>query len=93
VKSRAEGRRAGRLLARAAGVSVPVQPVIVFAGPRRFTRRRGGPADVAVLRSPRALRQWLRRQPRALDAGQVDTIYQAARHPASWQDRRTGSSW
>jgi Nuclease-related domain len=87
-KSRAEGRRAHRLLSRAAGLDVPVQPAIVFVGPQRFARRRGGPADIAVLPSPRALRRWLRRQPRALDPGQVQAVYEAARRPATWQGRQ-----
>ena len=88
-KSRAEARRARRLLGRAAESDVPVQPAIVFVGARRFTIRRGGPADVAVLRSPRALRRWLRRQPRVLDDGQVDALYETARHPSAWQPRPT----
>jgi hypothetical protein len=84
-KSRVEARRAGRLLARATRFGVPVQPVIVFTGARRFTVRRGGPPDVAVLDSPRALRRWLRKQPDVLDDKQVSAIYQAARDPATWQ--------
>jgi hypothetical protein len=86
-KSRAEARRAGRLLARATRFGVPVQPVIVFTGARRFTVRRGGPPDVAVLDSPRALRRWLRKQPDVLDDKQVSAIYQAARDPATWQTK------
>jgi hypothetical protein len=86
-KSRAEARRTRRLLGRAAGSDVPVQPAIVFVGARRFTIRRGGPADVAVLRSPRALRRWLRRQPQLLDDGQMDALYEVARHPSAWQLR------
>lgn len=83
-KSRAEARRAHRLLSRAAGVSVPVRPVIVFVGPQHFARRRGGTADVTVMPSPRALRTWLRKQPQVLDPAQVQAIYQAARRPATW---------
>jgi hypothetical protein len=83
-KSRTEGQRARRLLARAAGWDVPVQPVIVFNGTRGFSMRRGGPADVAVLPSPRTLRRWLRRQPEALDPGQVEALFEIARHPATW---------
>jgi hypothetical protein len=84
-KSRAEARRTRRLLSRATGSDVPVQPAIVFVGARRFTIHRGGPPDVAVLRSPRALRRWLRRQPRLLDDGQMDALYEVARHPSTWQ--------
>jgi hypothetical protein len=87
-KSRAEARRAHRVLSRVAGINVPVQPAIVFVGPQRFARRRGGPADVAVLPSPRALRRWLGKQPHVLDPGQVQAIYEAARRPATWQGRR-----
>lgn len=88
-KSRAEARRAERLLVRATRMDVPVQPVIVFAGARRFSRQRGGPPDVAVLASPRALRRWLRKQPPMLADEHVSAIYQAARNPATWQSRRT----
>jgi hypothetical protein len=86
-KSRAEARRTRRLLGRAAGSDMPVQSAIVFVGVRRFTIRRGGPADVAVLRSPRALRRWLRRQRRVLDDGQVDALYEVARRASTWQPR------
>jgi Nuclease-related domain len=88
-KSRAEARRARRLLSLATGIDVPVQPAIVFVGPRRFALRRGGPSDVAVLPSPRALRRWLRRQRHVLEPSQVVAIYEAARKPTSWQGRRT----
>jgi len=86
-KSRHEASRAGQLLSQATGLNVPVQPVIVFVGARRVTVRRGGPADVAVLASPRLLHHWLRRQRAALPPGQVEAVYQAARKPASWQAR------
>jgi hypothetical protein len=86
-KSRREASRAGRLLLRATGLEVPVQSAIVFAGARRITVRRGGPADVAVLPTPRALRRWLRQQPPALQPEQVEMIYQAARRPSTWQGR------
>jgi nuclease-like protein len=86
-KSRAEARRAARLLGRATGIVVPVQAVIVFTGAQRFAVRRGGPPDVPVLGSPRALRRWLRRQPPALAIEQVEAIYQVARDPAIWQGR------
>jgi hypothetical protein len=48
------------------------------------------PADVAVLRSPRALRRWLRRQPQVLDDGQVAALYEVARRPGTWQPRPAG---
>lgn len=84
-KSRAEARRAKRLLDRATGLEVPVQAVIVFTGADQFSIRRGGPPDVAVLASPRALHSWLRKQPSVLAREQVEAIYQAARVPATWQ--------
>jgi Nuclease-related domain len=84
-KSRHEAARAGRLLHRATGLEVPVQSAIVFVGARRMTVRGGGPADVAVLPTPRALRRWLQKQPPALQPDQVEAIYEAARRPASWQ--------
>jgi hypothetical protein len=86
-KSRAEASRAHRLLVRAAGIDVPVQPAIVFVRSLRFAIRKGGPADVAVMPSPRALRNWLCRQRSTLDPYQVVVIYEAARQPASWKDR------
>lgn len=86
-KSRSEASRAGGLLNRATGLTVPVQPAIVFVGARRVTIRRGGPADVAVLPTPRALRRWLRKQSPVLEPGQVQAVYEAARRPASWQSR------
>ena len=86
-KSRNEASRAARLLKRAAGFDVPVQSAIVFVAARRVTVRRGGPADVAVLPSPRALRHWLCKQRPVLRPGQVDAIYEAARRRVSWQSR------
>jgi hypothetical protein len=84
-KSRHEADRAGRLLHRATGLEVPVQSAIVFVGARKVTVRGGGPAGVAVLPTPRALRHWLHKQPPALQPDQVEAIYEAARRPASWQ--------
>jgi hypothetical protein len=89
-KSQAEGRRAQRLLTRAAQMGVPVQPVIVFVGTRRFSVRRGGPVTVAVLGSPRALHRWLRKQPAVLTDAQVNALYDVARQPATWQSRGRG---
>jgi hypothetical protein len=83
-KSRHEADRAGRLLHRATGLEVPVRSAIVFVGARKVTVR-GGPAGVAVLPTPRALRHWLHAQPAALQPDQVEAIYDAARRPASWQ--------
>ena len=91
-KSRAEARRAGRLLGWATGIAVPVQAVIVFTGAHRFSVRRGGPPDIAVLAAPRAPRRWLRKQPSVLGNEQVEVIYQAARNPATWQGRRNQPS-
>jgi Nuclease-related domain len=88
-KSRAEARRAERLLGRAAKTALPVQAVIVFNGAHPFSVRRGGPPDVAVLGSPRALHRWLRNQPAVLSNEQVDAIYQAARNPATWHGGRS----
>jgi hypothetical protein len=84
-RSRHEADRAGRLLHRATGLEVPVQSAIVFVGARKVTVRGGGPADVAVLPTPRALRHWLHRQSPALQPDQVEAIYEAARRPGSWQ--------
>jgi hypothetical protein len=84
-KSRYEAARAGQLLHRATGLEMPVQPAIVFIGARKVTVRGGGPAGVAVLPTPRALRHWLHRQPPALRPDQVEAIYEAARRPATWQ--------
>jgi hypothetical protein len=86
-KSRHEAARAGQLLHRATGLEMPVQSAIVFTGARKVTVRGSGPAGVAVLPTPRALRHWLHRQPPALRRDQVEAIYEAARRPASWQSR------
>ncbi len=85
--SRHEADRASQLLRRATGLEVPVRSVIVFVGARKVTVRGGGPADVAVLPTPRALRYWLQRQSLALQPDQVEAIYDVARRPASWQSR------
>ena len=85
-KSRHEADRAG-LLHRATGLQVPVQAAIVFVGARKVTVRGGGPADVAVLPTPRALRHWLHSRPPVLQPGQVEALYEAARRPGSWQSR------
>jgi hypothetical protein len=73
-------------------MAVPVQAVIVFTGAQRFSVRRGGPPDIAVLAAPRALLRWLQKQPSVLGNEQVDVIYRAARNPATWQDRRNQPS-
>lgn len=86
-KSRAEARRAARLLTAATRIEVPVQPVIVFTGARRFSVHRGGPRDVAVLPSPRTLYRWLQKQPAVLADTDVNAIYQAARDPGTWQSQ------
>ena len=86
-KSRAEARRAARLLIAATRIEVPVQPVIVFTGARRFSVHRGGPRDVAVLPSPGALYRWLQKQPAVLADTDVNAVYQAARDPGTWQSR------
>jgi hypothetical protein len=91
-KSRAEARRAGRLLGRATGIEVPVRAVIVFTDTQRFSMRRGGPPDIAVLAAPRALRKWLENQPAVLGNEQVEVIYRAARNPATWQSQRNQPS-
>lgn len=88
-KSHYEAARAARLLSRATGQDVPVQPAIVFVGLPRVTIHGGGPADVAVLASTSLLRRWLRRRPPVLRPDQVAAIYQAARRPASWRGRAT----
>ena len=86
-QSRQEAARASRLLSQATGHQVPVQPAIVFVRAPRVTIRRGGPADVAVLASPRSLRRWLCRQQSVLPPSEVEAIYQAARRPSNWQSR------
>jgi hypothetical protein len=85
-KAHREAARAARLLSRAAGQHVPVQPVIVFVGLPRVTIHRSGPADVTVLTSTSLLRRWLRRRPPVCPPDRVTAIHQAARRPASWQD-------
>jgi hypothetical protein len=87
-KADREAAHAARLLSRAAGQHVPVQPAIVFVELPRVTIHRGGPADVTVLTSTSLLRRWLRRRPPACAPDRVTAIHQAARRPASWQSHR-----
>jgi hypothetical protein len=91
-KSRAEASRAGQFLSWATGIDVPTRAVIVFTGVDQFSVRRGGPPDVAVLASPRALHSWLQKQPAVLTDEQVNTIYQAARNPVTWQRNASSPS-
>jgi hypothetical protein len=55
-----------------------------------YDRATGSTTD--LLRSPRALRRWLRRQPQVLDDGQADALCQVARRPGAWQLRRASAA-
>ena len=77
-RSRQEADRVSLLLHRATGLEVTVQSAIVLVCARKVTVRSGGPADVAVLPTSRALRRWLHKLSSALHPDQVEAIYEAA---------------
>jgi Nuclease-related domain len=80
--SRHEGSRAAQKLSAAMRWTVPVTPLIVFVGVRRFTIREH-PADVVVLRDWE-LTRWLARQPVTLGHLEVAAVAEAAAVPTTW---------
>ncbi len=81
--SRHEARRASRLLSKACGVAIDVQPVIVFAGLDKFVVK-AQPRDVHVTTRGQVL-DLFRSLPRALDAVAADAIYSHARLSTTWR--------
>lgn len=80
--SRSEAERATRLLSRACGFEVEVEPVIVLIDPGRLTIR-GVPEDVDVI-TRLHLHQWASRSPRVLSADQIEAVFAAARRSSTW---------
>lgn len=81
-KSRGEAKRATRLLTRACGFEVPVQPMIVVIADEITIK--GQPEDVIVA-SPRKAVRRLTEQPARLDPPQVAAIYEMARRSTTWR--------
>ena len=81
AKSRAEGRRASRLLTIACGFDVVVSPVLVVMASDLI--KKGTPRDVAVI-GRRKIVDWLTHQPTILTADHVEAIYIVARQRTTW---------
>jgi Nuclease-related domain len=79
--SRAEARKATRLLSAACGRSVLVHPLIVVVG--AYLEVRQQPTDVTVLRRKDVAR-WLRRRPVTLLPDEVESIFEQARRSTTW---------
>jgi hypothetical protein len=81
AKSRAEGKRATKLLSVASGYEVIVQPLIVIMA---SDLRIKNPAEgVSVIGRKRIVR-WLLSQPHTLTTEEVDAIYSVARRRSTW---------
>ncbi len=81
AKSRAEGKRAAKLLTAANGRDVRVHPVIVVMA--NDLRIKGSPDGVTVI-GRRRIAKWLVDQPPILTSGAVDEIYAVARRRSTW---------
>ena len=80
-KSKAEARRATRLLSAACGCSVAVEPVVVVMCSRLTVR--GYPSDVHVVRV-KGITRWLSGRPGVLTPDAVAHVYALARRDAAW---------
>jgi len=80
-RSAAEARRARRLLTAAVGHGIHVRPVLAILADSWTIKEL--PSDVFV-GSPRAVKDWLLRQPVVLTPAQVTIICGAAAKPATW---------
>ena len=79
--SRSEAEKSSRLLATACGFSVPVTGVVVVIADRLDVREM--PPVTPVIARKRIV-DWLRSQPPHLSPAEVESIYGAARQPATW---------
>lgn len=79
--SRAEARKASRLLTAACGRPIDVHPLIVVVGAYLDVRQQ--PADVTVLRR-KDVAKWLRKRPALLTPADVESIYDMARRSTTW---------
>jgi len=81
AKSRAEGKRATKLLSTACDFPVAVMPMLVImANELNF---KGRPTDVHVVARKRVA-NWLANQPRRLRPAEIEAIYAAARRRSTW---------
>jgi hypothetical protein len=81
AKSRAEGKRATKLLSAACGYDVVAHPLIVIMA--SDLRIKSSPAGVNVI-GRKQISKWLARQPPILSSGSVDAIYSVARRRPTW---------
>ena len=79
--SRSEGSRASKVLTRACGFTVNVQPVIVVMANRLTIKSQ--PPDVFVVGRKRVTR-WLQKRQRIYTAERIASVYAAARNPSTW---------
>lgn len=83
-KSRAEAKRAAKLLSAACGFSVPVEPIIVVLSAKLTVK--GQPRDVSV-GGPRTICRWLTSRPPVLSPEAIEDIYEHARRDVTWRPR------
>jgi hypothetical protein len=81
AKSRAEGKRAAKLLSAACGYQVAVRPLIVIMA--SDLRIKGSPEGVNVVGRKRIFK-WLAGQTPTLTRDAVDAIYAVARRRSTW---------
>ena len=82
AKSRAEGKRATKLLSAACGYNVTAHPLIVIMA--KDLRIKGSPEDVSIVGRKR-ISKWLSSQPPTLTPDAVEAIYAVARRRATWE--------
>ncbi len=82
TKSRAEGRRAAKLLSAACGFTVNVTPVVVIMASELIVKAL--PSDVAVV-GRKQIARWLANQPPRIGPHQVAAIFAAARQRSVWR--------
>jgi hypothetical protein len=80
--ARHEGSRASQKLSSGLRWAIPVTPLIVFVGVRRFTIRER-PSDVIVLRDSELVR-WFARHPVTLGHLEIAAVADAAAVPSTW---------
>ncbi|HEY1762050.1 MAG TPA: nuclease-related domain-containing protein [Acidimicrobiales bacterium] len=81
AKSRAEGKRATKLLSTACGYVVAARPLIVIMA--NDLRLKGSPEGVNVI-GRKQISKWLLRQPPILTNHSVEAIYAVARRRPTW---------
>jgi hypothetical protein len=81
AKSRAEGKRATKLISAACGYYVAVRPLVVIMA--SDLRIKGTPQDVTVVGRKR-ISKWLAGQTPTLTKDSVDAIYAVARRRSTW---------